>query len=302
MHGLEDVGQVARAQAPRRAEAGRRRAGVPGLVEDAVQHERVEVDVQVEGAAEALHADDGPRAAVRDAVPVAGPTAQGVQHGGDEEGAQIPAQLPVERHREAQRERQREHPLAHGDARQHAIEKVRRGVRHAPAAAGRADAAPLARERDEQVVPATGAAHARETPGQDAAVEQGRQLAPHEAGRLRSADFADPCSPCSPCSTGWASAGDSGRRGRSSRISGTPGRTRTCNPQFRRLVLYPLSYGSTCAVRRTAGVPRHRAGRSADDACCGRCTQAAALGRKPRLVPAGWERLSSRALRGIVPR
>ena len=45
-------------------------------------------------------------------------------------------------------------------------------------------------------------------------------------------------------------------------VSNTPGRTRTCNPRFRRPMLYPLSYGcveSIVAVLR-AGQPQRAAG------------------------------------------
>ena len=47
--------------------------------------------------------------------------------------------------------RQAQHPLAHGYPRQHLIDEARGALRHAPAAAARAEAATLAGERHESL-------------------------------------------------------------------------------------------------------------------------------------------------------
>src|SRR5262249_20227146 len=61
----------------------------------------------------------------------------------------------------AQRDRQRQHPLAHRDGRDHVIDQVGGGFRHAPGAAGGAKAAPLAGKRDQLLVAALATAQAQ---------------------------------------------------------------------------------------------------------------------------------------------
>jgi hypothetical protein len=74
-----------------------------------------------------------------------------------------------------------EHPLPIGRARQHAIDEVRRGVRHSPRGARRADPAPLARERHDELVVARLAAHAREPVRENAAPQVFGELPLHVA-------------------------------------------------------------------------------------------------------------------------
>ena len=81
----------------------------------------------------------------------------------------------------AEGERQREHPLADRDLGQHAVHQVRGRVGHAPAAAGRAEAAALAGEGDDAVEAAVVAVHAHEAVGEDAAAEEAAELALDEA-------------------------------------------------------------------------------------------------------------------------
>lgn len=59
----------------------RERAG-PSLPEDAVKHERVEVDVEIKTAAEALDHRDGAGLAGPDALRVGGPCVEGEQYAG----------------------------------------------------------------------------------------------------------------------------------------------------------------------------------------------------------------------------
>ncbi len=78
---------------------------------------------------------------------------------------------------------EREYPLANGHLGNHAIDEVGRGIGHAASAAGRAEAAPLAREGDEAVELAVVAVQAQESVGEDAAAQIGAELVLDEAGR-----------------------------------------------------------------------------------------------------------------------
>lgn len=61
--------------------------------------------------------------------------------------------------------------------RAHVFDEVCGGLRHAPRGAGRAEAAALAREGDQEVVIAVVAACRREAAGEDAALEEAAQFA-----------------------------------------------------------------------------------------------------------------------------
>jgi len=82
-------------------------------------------------------------------------------------------QLRLSGQQKAQRNRQREHPLAHRDRRDHAIDQMGGGFRHAPGAARRAKAAPLAKKRDQLLMGAVAAAQAEKPVREDAAFEKG---------------------------------------------------------------------------------------------------------------------------------
>ena len=69
--------------------------------------------------------------------------------------------------------------LAHRQRWQDVIGEMRRRRHHAPGVARRANAAPLAGERDQEVVPALAAAGAGEAVGEDAAVEIAAELPLH---------------------------------------------------------------------------------------------------------------------------
>lgn len=76
---------------------------------------------------------------------------------------------------------QAQDPLAQGSVGHDAVDEVGGQAGHALATAGGAEAAALAGEGDEAVVTAAVAVHAGEAVGEDAAVEEGAQLAAHEA-------------------------------------------------------------------------------------------------------------------------
>ena len=79
----------------------------------------------------------------------------------------------------AQPEWERQHPLAHRQAAEHAVDKVRGELAHAPAAARRTDA-PLARKCDEHLSRTAVAPEARKAARHHAAGQELAQLALHE--------------------------------------------------------------------------------------------------------------------------
>jgi len=72
--------------------------------------------------------------------------------------------------------------LAHGNAGQHAVDQVGRGVGHAASAAGRTEAASFAREGDSAIETAGVAVDADEAVGEDPAAQERLELAGHEYG------------------------------------------------------------------------------------------------------------------------
>ncbi len=129
--------------------------------EDAVEEQSVEMDVQIQSAAEAL--DDGHASR----PPVTDP--------GSARAVALEAQQPTHEHAEhrarqrvipreeiAKTVRQTQHPLAHGHARQHLVDKTGGALRHAPPAATRAETPALAGKRHEPLHRAGGASQARE--------------------------------------------------------------------------------------------------------------------------------------------
>ena len=81
--------------------------------------------------------------------------------------------------------------MADGHFGQDAVHPVRRGVGHAPAAAGRAEATPLAGKGDEAIEAAFVAVKPQEAVGEDPAFEVRAELALDEAGH-RAIAFAGP--------------------------------------------------------------------------------------------------------------
>jgi hypothetical protein len=87
----------------------------------------------------------------------------------------------------AQLEGQREDELTKRDARQDVVDQVGRGLGHAAAEARGAEAAALARERDERTLAAVRvfAAQEGEAASEHAAVDEGFELVAHERGEWR---------------------------------------------------------------------------------------------------------------------
>nr|WP_234413820.1 hypothetical protein [Ideonella sp. A 288] len=116
----------------------------------AVQHQAVQVDVEVGGRAEALDQRDGAAVAFVGLEP-------GLPHQMARDHALYHLQHRRDQFRlrgqqQAQRDRQGQHPLPHWDMRDDVVHQVRRGLRHTPRAARRAEPATLAAEGQQLVV------------------------------------------------------------------------------------------------------------------------------------------------------
>ena len=118
--------------------------------DNAVEEDRMKMDVQVQAAAEPLN--EGHRPALSLLSPFA-PGAGSVagEHDFDEDAGEGREYVGLERCEQAQLVRQRQNELAHGYVRQHAVDQVGGRVGHAPSSAAGAEAAALAREGHEQI-------------------------------------------------------------------------------------------------------------------------------------------------------
>ena len=147
--------------------------------EDAIEEERMEMNVQTEAAAEALNDGHASGASALDPVPAGAVTLEAEQRThihADHRARQrvIPRQKIAKTVREAQ------HPLAHGYPRQHFVDETRGRFGHAPAAAARTEAPPFAGERYKSLERAVGAPEAREAVRQHAAGQEVSELLFHE--------------------------------------------------------------------------------------------------------------------------
>jgi hypothetical protein len=121
---------------------------------DAVENEDMKVDIQVQ-TAEALHAEHRAALGPVDPVPL-GPGAVGREGRLDEDARERRQRLRLEGGEPAKLIGQGKDVLSDGHLGQDPVHQVRRTVRHAPAAAARADAAAVAAKRDKQIVAAAG--------------------------------------------------------------------------------------------------------------------------------------------------
>ena len=111
-----------------------------------VQHERVNVHVQVQGCAKAL--DNGHRAAAAiHHTAILGLTTQPAEHGAQIDRDHGPAERVVPRQQVAKTRGQGQDELTDRDVREHVIDQVRGTIGHAATATARTEPAPLARER-----------------------------------------------------------------------------------------------------------------------------------------------------------
>jgi hypothetical protein len=102
----------------------------------------MQMNIQIGRGAEAL--DERDRAGVGSAKFRARPLDQKAGNDAVDHPQERREQLRLSGEQKAQRDRKRQHPLAHRDGRDHAIDQMGGGFRHAPRTAGGAKAAPLA--------------------------------------------------------------------------------------------------------------------------------------------------------------
>jgi hypothetical protein len=146
-----DEGHDFRHVVPR--ETASRMKGQPAAVrrEHAIDHQRVEMDVEVQRAPEPLNHHDSPAPAIGDAAPPrAGP--QEAEDGSHVHAHHRATQIMIPREPVPQAIREAQHPLPNRDVGQHMVNEVRRAFGHAAAAATRTEAPPLARERHEPIL------------------------------------------------------------------------------------------------------------------------------------------------------
>jgi hypothetical protein len=137
---------------------------VPGAREHAVEHERMQVDVEIECPTETLHNNDGPASCVPEPARL-GPRPQVALYSAEQHASHRRAQVVAPSQGVADAWRQGEHPLSHGHLRPDVIHEVRRALGHATSATGRTEPAPLAREGHEPLRAAARAAKPREPTG-----------------------------------------------------------------------------------------------------------------------------------------
>jgi len=118
----------------------------------------MEVDVQVEGSAEALDVSDGAGVASGEAEGGGAAAEIGAELRG-EDPQQLPEEGAIEGDAEPELEGQREHPLTSAPLRPDPIDEARGGLGHAAPGARRTEPAPLAGEGDDAACAAGGAAH-----------------------------------------------------------------------------------------------------------------------------------------------
>jgi hypothetical protein len=148
----------------------------------AVQHQAVQVDVQVCRRAEALDQ----RAAA--AVAFVGLEPCAVQSMSSDHALhhmQHPrARLGMRGQQQAQRDPQRQHPLPHRHVRNDVVGPLHGSLRHPAVAARRAEPAALATEGQQFVLAALAAAQSQEAVRRDAALEEVIELILDEAGQV----------------------------------------------------------------------------------------------------------------------
>lgn len=167
-----------RAEKPRQFVALSRRGAVKlepivRLRKHAVQHQRVDVHVEIERRPEALQDGHGPGAPIADAG-APGSTTQPTSNRPRVHGHDGTTERMIPGQQVPQPRRQREHPLPHGHIWKHAIHQMRGALRHATPPAARAEAAALAGERDQLFVATSGTPKPREAGRQ---ISTGQELA-----------------------------------------------------------------------------------------------------------------------------
>ncbi len=157
---------------------------------DAVEHERVEVHVEVQRVAEALDEGHGASPGPPDRAVLPGTAAVGGEHSTDELPQHHRCEGGIVGEAVAQGVGECQDPLADGHLGEHAVDEVGGGVGHAAAEAGGAEPASLAGEGDDLITSAVVAVDPKKPVGEDAALEEAAELALDES---RQGAFADAC-------------------------------------------------------------------------------------------------------------
>jgi hypothetical protein len=105
------------------------------LTVDAVEHQHMQVDIQIQGVAKPLHEGDGSALRVRDSGVLANPTSERSKDRLHKDAEDFAHKACVICQAVAKGERERENPLAYGNLGENTIDKMRCGVGHAAAAA-----------------------------------------------------------------------------------------------------------------------------------------------------------------------
>lgn len=140
---------------------------VGGLGEDAIEDHEMEVEVGVEGGAEAVEEGDGAELGI--GLGAGAAAAQGGADGAEQDPEHGTGEGGVVMEERSDALRDGEHPLADRERRQYVVGEVGGDLDHAPGVAGGADAAALAREGYQSLGAAVETADAGETVGEDPA-------------------------------------------------------------------------------------------------------------------------------------
>ena len=153
----------------------------------AVEHDRVEMKVEIESIPKSLDEGHAPAFVGCTAVSKPSSVTQRREHAAHEQLQHLRGQLRVVSQFVTQSDRQRENPLPHGDLREYAVHEERSRVGHATPAARRAETSPLTRKPDEPIMTTPGAPYAHEAVRENAAFEITAELALDERGNATTA-------------------------------------------------------------------------------------------------------------------
>ena len=152
------------------------------LLEDAVQHECVDVDVQIERPAEPLKDGHRTPTTIGHIVQLC-TTTQPPQHRTHEDGDDRATQVVIPRQPVAQAIRQTQDPLPHGHVGKHVVHEMCGALGHSGASATRTEAAALARKGDQPIQAAGRTAKPCKPASQRPAAQEVPKLVLNEPGQ-----------------------------------------------------------------------------------------------------------------------
>ena len=150
--------------------------------EDAVEDQRVKMDVEVQRAAEALDDHHTTAASALDAV-VPRTLPKYPRDGPEEDARHHAAQPVVPSQLVSQASGHRQHPLPDAHVRQYGIDQMCRTLRHTPRAATGTERPVLARERDQPIESARAASEPGKSAGQPSTAQERAEGMGHETGQ-----------------------------------------------------------------------------------------------------------------------